>query len=262
MFVDDVQVMEDPHKDKKLIRPKTPAAFIFDRPSTAAERLAQSGGWQSTVGLTAAPIFASAGVVPGQEGDSAGAPAQGEGAEQGEADAEASAGNHQTVNGSSAASTDGAAPGGELVPGSAEWVTKYRGLSDLTADAGSLQVLIKMFGQDTLLQVRSPLQSSRSQLQTFPRPPSQFVVCFPLYMIILTRWVGARDDQMRGEESSEREAALEAMQNALWSNGPLIGSGDTTLKQVCVSPLCVCPLCVCPLCVSPRVLLTTLSQHC
>ena len=33
-------VMEDPHKDAKMIRPKTPAAFIFDRPSTAAERLA------------------------------------------------------------------------------------------------------------------------------------------------------------------------------------------------------------------------------
>ena len=149
--------LDDPHTNNE--RPKTPAAFIFDRPSTAAERLTHSlalGG----VGLSAAPILAQAGLA-------------------------SVAGSGEASSGTDGAEGSGAVDAQPVVSErekalAAEKATDAE-LNELTGLSGSLDVLKRLFGTDTLLQFRDP-------------------------------------------DASEREESLEAMQEAIWSNGPLLGS--------------------------------------
>jgi hypothetical protein len=162
-------VMEDPHKDSKGQRPKTPAAFIFDRPSTAADRLAREGGWQSQVGLTAAPILAQMGIqaagLPGTE----------------EASEDASPKKSVHWEGDEAPSPPKATEADVDAAMAAS-------LAELTGDPAELSILKQMFGEDVLLQLRE-------------------------------------------EDRGERQQSIETMQQKLWENGPLMGSGDTSLAD-------------------------------
>lgn len=154
--------MDDPHVNNE--RPKTPAAFIFDRPSTAAERLSHSlalGG----VGLSAAPILAQAGI-----GGSSGG--------QVSPDEEELGRNSDTVD---VSKMPQAQPQTEREKALALQRATDAELNELTGLSGSLEVLKRVFGSDLLL-------------------------------------------QFRDKDSSEREEALESMQDAIWSNGPLLGS--------------------------------------
>ena len=160
--------MDDPHTNSE--RPKTPAAFIFDRPSTAAERLSHSlalGG----VGLSAAPILAQAGIGAGSSGASSGGQVSPD-----EEEAPAAQSGELDVS-----KMPQAQPQTEREKALALERATDAELNELTGLSGSLEVLKRVFGADLLL-------------------------------------------QFRDKDSSEREEALESMQEAIWSNGPLLGS--------------------------------------
>lgn len=151
--------MDEPHTNSE--RPKTPAAFIFDRPSTAAERLSHSlalGG----VGLSAAPLLAQAGIGGGSGGQNS---------------------EEQTQSGDvvDVSKMPQSQPQTEREKALALERATDAELNELTGLSGSLEVLKRVFGSDLLL-------------------------------------------QFRDKDSSEREEALESMQAAIWSNGPLLGS--------------------------------------
>ena len=160
--------MDDPHSNSE--RPKTPAAFIFDRPSTAAERLSHSLSL-SGVGLSAAPILAQAGIASMV---SSGASSCGQVSPD---ELEAPAGFMDVSK------MPQAQPQTEREKALALDKATNAQLNELTGLSGSLDVLKRVFGADLLL-------------------------------------------QFRDTDQNEREEALEAMQEAIWSNGPLLGSED------------------------------------
>ena len=158
--------MDDPHLNNE--RPKTPAAFIFDRPSTAAERLSHSlalGG----VGLSAAPILAHAGICDTNRGSTGGQVSPNE------------EGPTQRDDMVDVSKMPQVRPQTEREKALALERATDAELNELTGLSGSLEVLKRVFGSDTLL-------------------------------------------QFRDKDPSEREEALESMQDAIWSNGPLLGS--------------------------------------
>ena len=170
-------VMDAPHREGSGQRPKTPAAFIFDRPSTAAARLS------NFISNGEGPQLDENVKVSNYGNGRAGSPV--------EMTIEASAGGG---GGGGAAGASSDTTGFKMDPNSVSETDRVAAeaalkgmveqeLNELTGLSGSLDILKQLFGEDLLLQFR---QTS----------------------------------------SSEREEALELMQDAIWSHGPMLSSEE------------------------------------
>jgi hypothetical protein len=167
-------VMDAPHKASSGQRPTTPAAFIFDRPSTAAARVSK---FMSADAPASEEHIASL-TMEGARSTSPVEWAQGE-------ENVAAIGQYQLDTASLGEAIEATAAVGadrESAEKELQQVVDAQ-LNELTGLSGSLSVLKELFGEDLLMQFRQP-------------------------------------------DTSEREEAIESMQEAIWSHGPMLATEE------------------------------------